>query len=190
MSTLAFQLICNPDSSSEAIALTDLWVSTGVFDALEASLGEVLRYGTEDEQAELCSNLAPIYYGISYGSQEHPWFESLLRQQLPRPRTVRRLWDISLKLSGSEIENVALSHVCRMAVTAMEALFVKPSMCKRRGCEKTSTARCARCGSEYCGIDCQKQDWKDHKMVCGVTMHIDSAVRDEAVRLMQLWRGR
>jgi hypothetical protein len=55
MSTLAFDLIRSRGSSSEAIALTDLWVSTGAFDALEASLGEALHHGTEDEQVELCS---------------------------------------------------------------------------------------------------------------------------------------
>jgi len=190
MSILAFQLICSRDSSSHAIALTDLWISTGVFDALEVSLGEVLRRGTDDEQVDLCSHLARIYYGISYGPQDQPWLASLLRQQLPRPRTVRRLWDISLNLSGKEIRKVATSHVCRMAVVAMEACFILPNACKRRGCEKTSTARCVRCRLDYCGIECQKRDWKDHKMVCGVEMDMDSTVKDEALRLTQLWMGK
>jgi hypothetical protein len=52
--TLAFHLVQSRDSSTEAMALTELWVSTGVFDALEVSIGEVLRHGTEEEQVELC----------------------------------------------------------------------------------------------------------------------------------------
>jgi hypothetical protein len=48
------------------MALTELWVVTGVFDALEASLGEVLLHGTEDEKVELCSTSSSIrvFYDI------------------------------------------------------------------------------------------------------------------------------
>jgi hypothetical protein len=52
---LAFHMIQSRDDSAEAMALTELWVSTGIFEALEVSLGEVLRHGTEEEQMELCS---------------------------------------------------------------------------------------------------------------------------------------
>jgi hypothetical protein len=60
MSTLAFHHILTRETSSEAKALNGLWTSTGVFDALEASLGEVLRQGTEDNQVELCSAFSGI----------------------------------------------------------------------------------------------------------------------------------
>jgi len=55
ISTLAVQLVHDRSSSSESMALTELWVSAGVFDALEASIGEVLLHGTEDEQITFCS---------------------------------------------------------------------------------------------------------------------------------------
>jgi hypothetical protein len=54
MSNLANHLIITRESPSDAIALTELWVSTGIFDAMEASLREVVRCGTEDEQVEFC----------------------------------------------------------------------------------------------------------------------------------------
>jgi len=47
-------------TASEAEAVTKLLVSTRIFDALEASLGEVLRHGTQDDQFELCSTSSPI----------------------------------------------------------------------------------------------------------------------------------
>lgn len=55
MSNLARCLAVSRDSTAEAIALTELWISTGIFGALEASLTEVLSCGTRDEQVELCS---------------------------------------------------------------------------------------------------------------------------------------
>ena len=180
-SNLARCLAVSRDSTPEAVALTELWISTGIFDALEASLAEVLSRGTEDEQVELCStsccpwvswddlirfriitaNLTRIYVALSFGPEKSPTIKSLIIQQLPRPRTVRLLWDISQKLSGSVAEKVAPIHVCRIAVTGLELACASLSMCQRRGCEKTSTARCALCKSGYCELRCQK------RYVCG-----------------------
>ncbi|KIM86628.1 hypothetical protein PILCRDRAFT_310097 [Piloderma croceum F 1598] len=154
---LANHLIITRDSSSEAIALTELWVSTGIFDAMEVSLREVARCGTEDEQVEFCGDLARIYHGISYGPQGNPAFTSLMQQQLPRPRTIRLLWDISLRLSGTDVNRVASSHACRIVVLALEQMFAIPNACNRRGCARISTARCTRCRLEYCGTECQKR---------------------------------
>lgn len=34
-------------------------------------------------------------------------------------------------------------------------------------CKKESKNQCSRCQKvRYCSVDCQKQDWKDHKLVC------------------------
>lgn len=54
MINLVFTLMRSRNSRSEAEALTELWVSTGIFEALEVSVGEALHHGTEDEQVELC----------------------------------------------------------------------------------------------------------------------------------------
>ena len=177
MSNLARCLAVSRDSTPEAVALTELWISTGIFDALEASLAEVLSRGTEDEQVELCStsccpwvswtnlirfrimtaNLTRIYVALSFGPEKSPTIKSLIIQQLPRPRTVRLLWDVSKKLSGSVAEKVAPSHVCRIVVTGLELAYASPSACQRRGCENKPTARCARCKSGYCAVQCQKR---------------------------------
>jgi hypothetical protein len=50
----ASSLIDCRDSASEAQALAKLWVSTGIFDALEVTIGEALHHGQENEQLKLC----------------------------------------------------------------------------------------------------------------------------------------
>jgi hypothetical protein len=55
MSNLARCLTISHDSTPEAVTLTELWISTSIFNTLEASLMEMLSRGTEDKQVELCS---------------------------------------------------------------------------------------------------------------------------------------
>jgi len=102
-------------------------------------------------------HLLRIYRGITYGPEGNSSFTSLMRQQLPRPRTIRQLWDISLKLSGAGVKKAAPCHVTRSIVMAITVIFTLPDACTRRGCEKKSTAKCAKCKLGYCGIDCQKR---------------------------------
>jgi hypothetical protein len=184
MSSLASHLVHCRASSDEAKALCALWVSTGVFDALEVTVWEALRHGTEDEQVELSKYVSDIFQAISYGPERDFSFMSSLRQQLPRPRTIRRLWDLSLKLSSCGIQKVAPSHAARMTLFAMQQLYFLPAECTRRSCEKKSTARCPHCRLGYCSRDCQVRDWRDHKMVCNVQMDMDPAVRDETFKLV------
>jgi hypothetical protein len=54
MSVLAGRLVVTCDSPEDAQAVTKLLVSTCIFDALEASLEEVLCNGTKEDQFELC----------------------------------------------------------------------------------------------------------------------------------------
>jgi len=184
ISALAFNLVRSRASSEEAKALSELWVSTGVFDALETAFEEALRYGTENEQIHFCRHAMNIYHAIFFGRERNVLFATLISQQLPRPRTIRRLWDLSLRLSSKGTNNVVWSHAARVIVLSLEQTYFLPSQCTRRGCEKKATARCPHCKAGYCGRDCQKPDWKDHKLVCGVKMDMEPAIRDEAFRLI------
>jgi hypothetical protein len=49
-------------SSDDAKALSALWVTNGVFDALEVTIWEALRHGTEDQQVELSSMSSQSMY--------------------------------------------------------------------------------------------------------------------------------
>jgi hypothetical protein len=151
---------------------------------METALEEALRHGTEDEQIDFCKHAMHIYHAVSYGPDRNVLFATLISQQLPRPRTIRRLWDLSLRLSSRGTKDVAWSHAARMILASLEQMYFLPSQCTRRGCEKKATARCPHCKAGYCGRDCQKPDWKDHKLVCGVKMDMEPAIRDEAYRLI------
>jgi len=61
MSILASHFIQTRHTASEAMAMTELWVSAGVFDALEVSIGEVLRYGTDEDQMAFCRASSHIW---------------------------------------------------------------------------------------------------------------------------------
>src|SRR5882762_9635576 len=74
----------------------------------------------------MTANLTQIYVALSFGPEKSRTIKSLIIQQLPRPRTVRLLWDISKKLSGSVAEKVAPSHGCRIAVTGLELAYASP----------------------------------------------------------------
>jgi len=41
------------------------------------------------------------------------------------------------------------------------------TICGFEGCNKIGTYRCSQCNKiKYCGTDCQKKDWKKHKVTC------------------------
>jgi tetratricopeptide (TPR) repeat protein len=41
-------------------------------------------------------------------------------------------------------------------------------LCKRPNCTRLGTARCSACQIEsYCSVECQRANWKDHKITCG-----------------------
>lgn len=44
-------------------------------------------------------------------------------------------------------------------------------------CMKKHTSRCRDCGARYCSENCQKQDWKRHKMVCKAFNNWDYSTR-------------
>jgi MYND finger len=40
--------------------------------------------------------------------------------------------------------------------------------CKKKNCEGAGTAHCSACQNEwYCSVECQRSDWKVHKINCG-----------------------
>jgi hypothetical protein len=39
-------------------------------------------------------------------------------------------------------------------------------VCTRASCENDGANRCARCKVSYCSAECQKADWKTHKINC------------------------
>ncbi|GKU17837.1 unnamed protein product [Fusarium langsethiae] len=74
--------------------------------------------------------------------------------------TAEQAADINLGLMGGEISS---SHRHSPTPPTMACCTV----CKK-GEPEVTLKRCAKCSSEsYCSRECQKNDWKQHKQVCG-----------------------
>jgi tetratricopeptide (TPR) repeat protein len=59
--------------------------------------------------------------------------------------------------------------------------------CKRQTCKGAGTAHCSACQNEwYCSVDCQRSDWKSHKMNCGKKILPVLELGDSTRRAMDL----
>jgi tetratricopeptide (TPR) repeat protein len=48
-------------------------------------------------------------------------------------------------------------------------------LCKRPKCALLGTAHCSACQNEwYCSVECQRENWKDHKITCGKRLLTES----------------
>ncbi|CAE7310654.1 unnamed protein product [Symbiodinium sp. CCMP2592] len=53
------------------------------------------------------------------------------------------------------------------------------SVCAGSGCELPGTKQCSRCGVvAYCSAECQRKDWKTHKLVCKKVESPESRIAD------------
>jgi hypothetical protein len=54
------------------------------------------------------------------------------------------------------------------------------SVCARNGCDKIGKKACSACRKElYCCSECQKEDWKSHKIICNILKYMPNAVAAE-----------
>ncbi|KAJ3543283.1 hypothetical protein NM688_g5872 [Phlebia brevispora] len=125
-----------------------------------------------------------------------------LSAQFPRWRTLAALFlhDIKSqsKLSGPPDANSFLPAQVSWQLFALLHVGCKSTKsCARRGCNKAGTARCGTCKVVvYCGPECQKLDWKGHKLLCSrgfmnivghdmeqcETLDMDSMIRESGGR--------
>lgn len=91
---------------------------------------------------------------------------------LKTPPNPKGRWDPSMSLMGSPTQ--ALTNIVSNAEEIKKAKEQLGKLDECAGCHKsaedagkTSLSRCGRCKNvAYCGIDCQKNDWKLHKKAC------------------------
>jgi hypothetical protein len=64
-------------------------------------------------------------------------------------------------------------------------IYLIMSHCARPECQTAAKSSCSRCGREqYCGSDCQRLDWKAHKLICPILKKLPNKLQsyDEAVQ--------
>ncbi|EIM87508.1 uncharacterized protein STEHIDRAFT_168232 [Stereum hirsutum FP-91666 SS1] len=137
-----------------------------------------------------------LYEQIRTLSGVYPSIASRLRLQLPRPRSLRALFDASFSAPGHPTppriitkamvtphedkfeEEVRSVSFCGLKAWVMLERLQQTCgvhrQCMRRGCSERWTYRCKACMStQYCGRECQRLDWTEHRLVCGLYLDYD-----------------
>jgi tetratricopeptide (TPR) repeat protein len=66
-------------------------------------------------------------------------------------------------------------------------IYLIMSQCARPDCQTIAKSSCSSCGREqYCGSDCQKLDWKAHKLICPILKKLPNKLQSykEAVQII------
>lgn len=57
--------------------------------------------------------------------------------------------------------------------------FEKPSQIgKCNACERECDTICSRCSTHYCSVECQRNDWQEHRYVCGKPKYVNKFLQD------------
>jgi len=151
----------------------------------EAFILQLVRAGlfdTLDETMQLLVSLPGLteqIYGIvgsiakAMTSNPSQNLINTLHTQFPRQRTFHALFsrwysrDCQIRDTTTPVRFEWDLHAFQ-AMHFLDERFHDPAVCGRRQCQAATTARCSRCKRVgYCGPGHQKEDWKEHKLVCG-----------------------
>lgn len=166
-------------------------IRSGLFDALDVSLPLVASRINIFGVFPFCflvltgmsshlhvAELGDIVSALLNTVERHPTLLPVLRPHLPRPYTVRALWDAANTRTDVRelVPNITFdSATCSILIDppAMpKAKMIVPAIrwklldlecavdkeCGRRGCRRRRASRCKACQTtEYCGMSCQKQ---------------------------------
>jgi len=144
-----------------------------LFDALDEAMPKMAG------QTGMPMQLLRIFMGIQRTVEESgPSLRQQVCAQMPRPRSLRPLFDICSKVSpdaiivmqrdGRPVGDTVYKQTSWRELRMLEKMCSK-EICGRRGCDIPSTAQCANCKrTAYCKLDCQRKDWKEHKLVCSI----------------------
>ncbi|KII90499.1 hypothetical protein PLICRDRAFT_52227 [Plicaturopsis crispa FD-325 SS-3] len=148
-------------------ALIHVWIRANIFQAVE----EVAPRFAYVPGINAC--LCTIFSGIPPLLVKSPELLVAILSEFPRPRLTRALRDPPPPLTDpSRVYIADCTDHPRSAGALLRALEQACNVrckCARRDCGKHSDKRCSKCRSVgYCSAECQKQDWKAHKLVCTV----------------------
>ncbi|KAH9830368.1 uncharacterized protein C8Q71DRAFT_862658 [Rhodofomes roseus] len=180
---------CFFQSPDQLKVFVELCIRADFFNALDATVPRVVATEGVTQQ------LTRIIFCLDSLLSKDPSTSPLFKGQLPRPRTFHALLihayiDPRTRSLRTPSEFVRTGQVrrdakglpavgsnffdesCWQMWHALEKRVKSGGVCARRVCDERATARCSKCGqAQYCGQDCQKKDWKEHKIMCGVIIH-------------------
>ncbi|EIM79148.1 uncharacterized protein STEHIDRAFT_116773 [Stereum hirsutum FP-91666 SS1] len=123
--------------------------------------------------------------------KKKPSLITLFRDQYPRPSTLVSCLRLLRNPPMQSLQSIRTPSPQNVPTTILERYLVMERLCEeakgcqRRGCSRRWHFRCKACHlTSYCGVSCQKQDWKEHRLVCGLRLKWDG--RGTSVRLLQL----
>ncbi|KDQ14197.1 hypothetical protein BOTBODRAFT_32979 [Botryobasidium botryosum FD-172 SS1] len=158
---------------SDMMNLIEVWIHAGLLETLDQAVAE----GAKAASGRRLQQLAGIMSYVSLTAQSDDVVRTLLIPQVPRPRMLRGFVDWHARDKRKNRVDRDPDHP--WAITPWAGLLTLhstcqiPVLCTRRGCIKRWVANCAKCKgarAKYCGRDCQVQDWKEHKLVCGLSL--------------------
>jgi len=157
---------CSKTQSDLLPAFAKLWANTDMISALSSSIvnGVLERDGPT-------RSLNAIFGDLKIALDRDASLLPLLAPQFPRQRvlcTLKRLTETS-NPNNSRIGTRNVNADCLDSFVRLHTACMMSEWCMRRGCRRAPTARCSKCKiTPYCGLECQKKDWKEHKGACAI----------------------
>ncbi|EPS93597.1 hypothetical protein FOMPIDRAFT_1026480 [Fomitopsis schrenkii] len=176
---------CHFDAPAQLRPFVELCLKADLFAALDPAIPRVAS------MQGVAMQLIRIFFCVENVAKAAP---SLLQHQLPRPHAAHALLLLAFMdprtrapRGPSEFDRTGVlrrdargmpadgqfydSAVWHMW-HALESIAKPRGVCVRRVCDRAAATVCGKCGAAgYCGEECEKRDWKEHKIVCGVAVH-------------------
>jgi len=165
------------------VSLIKLWIATGFWPALNEALTKGFIAIAENDY-QICRSVVAIFRHFIYALEHDQSLLPLLSPCFPRQSLFIATCHMS-KIVSTELKpklkpvapsDIPLELDCARWYFELQEACQIPDECSRRGCQHKITAHCSMCKTGYCGVDCQKQDWTEHKPTCLLKVKVNDGL--------------
>ncbi|KAJ4496695.1 hypothetical protein C8R41DRAFT_255818 [Lentinula lateritia] len=169
----------------EVAQLMRTWIKTGLFGVLDETMEELIRVpesclspsfpvnvleALKDEfPRQRAVSVVMRYETEQKENQQNSTTEKNANED-DIPDAEDPIWINGLWQAMGWLEGVChRDHPEHEGAQGIENRLVVPtgSLCARRSCGKKAVSKCSSCKEFwYCGVECQRLDWKEHKSIC------------------------